>query len=344
MPGVYVNDYNQGVVAGGIGMRGFNTEGDIMHVKLLVGGIPTNVNVFTSPPGRYSTLKLLGGAFGTGDAQGTTAFSTGRLSHVLFASIRTSRGYRDNSDLDRHTLSGNWVYAPSNEAWSVGLVARTCEFETQAPGYLTRQEAEDTPRASPAFSDSDGGEQRTRHVSPHLDRQFSTVAVSLKGYRQTLLSQRFVRFTEASAQQERLEDESQTGGLATITWRSVRLASRAGLVSAGADIQTQGNIARRFRTVRRAREAVLRDWDFDFTWTEAQGNYFLTTANADGRFGRRALTNVDVVVAVHRRLSLGLHVKNAFDRYHEYVWLDGLTTLHSPGERRAAYVTTTVEF
>lgn len=39
-----MNDYNQGVVAGGIGMRGFNTKGDTMHVKLLVDGIPTNVN------------------------------------------------------------------------------------------------------------------------------------------------------------------------------------------------------------------------------------------------------------------------------------------------------------
>jgi len=44
VPGVDVNDYNQGVVAGGIGMRGFNTEGDIQAVKLLIDGILTNVN------------------------------------------------------------------------------------------------------------------------------------------------------------------------------------------------------------------------------------------------------------------------------------------------------------
>lgn len=249
MPGVYVNDYNQGVVAGGIGMRGFNTEGDTMHVKLLVDGIPTNVNsgvgdmnaifplnidrievvkgtndpryglfniagnvqVFTGAPGRYSKVKLLGGAFGTGDLQGTTAFSTGRVSHVYFAGVRTSAGYRDNSELDRYTVSGKWVYTPASETWSVGLIARAYDFDTQAPGYLTRQQADDTPRFSPAFSASDGGEQQTRHVSLHLDRQFSTVAVSLKGYTQSFLTQRFVRFTAAGAQQERFEDELQTG-------------------------------------------------------------------------------------------------------------------------------------
>ena len=112
---MYVNDYNQGVVAGGIGMRGFNTEGDIMHVKLLVDGIPANANsgvadlnavfplnidrmelvkgtndpryglfniagnlqVFTSQPGRYTKVKVAGGAYGTGDVQAATAFQTG---------------------------------------------------------------------------------------------------------------------------------------------------------------------------------------------------------------------------------------------------------------------------
>lgn len=589
MPGVYVNDYNQGVVAGGIGMRGFNTEGDTMHVKLLVDGIPFNVNsgvgdlnaifplnidrmevvkgtndpryglfniagnvnVFTGAPGRYSKVKLLGGAFGTGDLQGTTAFSTGRLSHVYFGGVRTSTGYRDNSDLDRYTLSGKWVYTPASERWSAMLIARTYDFDTQAPGYLTRQQAEDTPRFSPAFSATDGGTQRTHHVSAHLDRQFQTVALSLKAYRQQFLSQRFVRFTAAGAQQERREDEAQAGALATVTWRPTRLSGMDGLVSAGADVQSQDNEAQRFQTLERRRQAVLRQWDFDFTnggayvmgdvrpvrwlrvsggvrgdrvggdfanglngqtlpiidygtiwqpkigvlatlreginlygnvgrsfqvgvgvsafgtqplshskndgweggvrlaptpwlaarigvwgqdasdelrlkfdnsgdsenvgkterrgwnveltarphplvyawgtytrqkatlvepgatqpqlkgkelnhtprytakwgvdvtpsprvtaalWTEAQGDYFLTTANAEGRFGRRMLTNVDVFVAAHRTLSLGVHLKNAFNGYHEYAWFDGVQTLHSPGERRALYVTSTFEF
>jgi iron complex outermembrane receptor protein len=39
-----------------------------------------------------------------------------------------------------------------------------------------------------------------------------------------------------------------------------------------------------------------------------------------------------------------VHLRNAFDGYHEYVWFDGATTLHSPGEGRALSVTTTWGF
>jgi iron complex outermembrane recepter protein len=589
VPGVYVNDYNQGVVAGGIGMRGFNTEGDIMHVKLLVDGIPTNVNsgvgdlnaifpfdidrielvkgtndprygllniagnvqVFTSPPGRYSKLKVLGGAFGTGDVQGSTAFATGRVSHVYFGGYRTSRGYRDNSDLDRYAFSGKWFYAPASDGWRVGLVARSYDFDTQAPGYLTLTQSQQQPRSSPAFSATDGGEQHTRHVGLHADRQVGTLAMSAKAYWQTFKSQRFVRFTAAAAQQERLENEQQTGALVTATWRPAALATRDAAISVGADIQAQDNVAQRYATVARARGATLRDQAFDFSnggayvmadarpisrlrvnaglradriggdfqnvlsgaqlpiikygtiwqpklgalvavvegvnlygnygrsfqvgvgsgaygltpldpsrndgweagvratpsqrltvrlgvwgqdasdelrlkfdnsgdsenvgktrrrgwnveltarphpttyawvtytrqratlvepgatrpdlkgkslnhlppytakwgldvtptrlvtasfWTEAQGDYYLTTLNNGGRFGNRLLSNLDVFVKPHARLSLGAHVKNMFNGYHEYAWFDGAQTLHSPGERRALYLTTTVEF
>lgn len=79
-------------------------------------------------------------------------------------------------------------------------------------------------------------------------------------------------------------------------------------------------------------------------WTEAQGDYYLTTANAEGKFADKVLSNLDVFVKVHRALSLGAHVKNLFNGYHEYAWYDGTTTLHSPGERRAFYLTSTVAF
>jgi iron complex outermembrane recepter protein len=78
-------------------------------------------------------------------------------------------------------------------------------------------------------------------------------------------------------------------------------------------------------------------------WTEVQGDYHLTTANAEGRFGARRLVNLDGFLKVHRVLTLGAHLKNLTGASHEYVWFDGSQTLHSPGERRAFSVTTTVE-
>lgn len=89
--------------------------------------------------------------------------------------------------------------------------------------------------------------------------------MSVKAYRQSFESQRFVRFTAAGAQQERLEDETQTGALLTATWRPVALARHQTVISGGADYQAQDNIAKRFRTVDQVRGAVLRDQDFSFS-------------------------------------------------------------------------------
>jgi iron complex outermembrane receptor protein len=79
-------------------------------------------------------------------------------------------------------------------------------------------------------------------------------------------------------------------------------------------------------------------------WTDIQTDYFLTTANAEGKFGDHRLVHVDGLLRVHRSMTLGLHAKNIFNGYHEYAWFDGVTTLHSPGEARAFYATSTWEF
>jgi iron complex outermembrane receptor protein len=577
-------------VSGGVAMCGFNTEGDIMHTKLLIDGIPSNVNsgvglldtifpfeidrvdlvkgtndprygllniagnvhVFTSAPGRYSKAKVMGGAYGTADTQAAAALNTGRLSHVYFGGYRRSEGYRDNSNYDRYAFSGKWSYAPASEQWRVGAIARVYDFDTQAPGYLTAEEMTADPRQSPAFSATDGGVQRTRHASLHVDRAFTpAVSFSAKAYYQTYDQQRWVRFTAGSAQQERLEDEAQSGAMLTMTWRPARWRSRATVLSWGLDFQTQDNLAQRYRTVDRERQAVLRHHVFDFsnggayvmadthltrwlrvtggvrgdrmggtftdelsganlpvidygtiwqpkggflatvregvniygnigrsfqvgvgaaaygrqplgyskndgweigvraapvgwlavrlglwgqdasdelrlkfdnsgdsenvgktrrrgwnveltakphvstylwgtfthqkatlvepgaaqpelkghelnhtphftakagvdvtvsprvllsTWLEAQGDYYLTTSNTMDRYGDRRLVNLDAYVTVHRTVTLGAHVKNLFDGFHEYAWFDGATVLHSPGERRAFYLTSTLEF
>lgn len=56
------------------------------------------------------------------------------------------------------------------------------------------------------------------------------------------------------------------------------------------------------------------------------------------------MVNLDEFVKVHRAMSLGVHGKNLLNAFHEYAWFDGVDVLHSPGERRAVYVTSTIEF
>ena len=68
-------------------------------------------------------------------------------------------------------------------------------------------------------------------------------------------------------------------------------------------------------------------------WVYGQDAYHLTNDNATGRFGGYVLVNADLRYR-WGRVTLGLHAKNLFDRYHEYVWHDGAQTLHSPGDGR----------
>ena len=65
-----------------------------------------------------------------------------------------------------------------------------------------------------------------------------------------------------------------------------------------------------------------------------QSAYFLTSANAEGRWGELAVLDVSADWRIDDRVELGLMVRNLTDDYHEYVWWDGLQTLHSPADGR----------
>jgi iron complex outermembrane receptor protein len=146
---------------------------------------------------------------------------------------------------------------------NVGVIARSHRLDTGAPGYLTESQSRSTPRFSPGFSAADGGTVATDHGSLHLDvRQSSTFDWSLRAYAQQFDRTRYVRFTAAGAQQERVEDERQEGAIATATWRPAALASRSVVVTGGLDVQLQDNVQLRYRTANRVREATLRDYEF----------------------------------------------------------------------------------
>lgn len=302
VPGIYRAEFNQGIVSGDIGLRGFNAESEIASTKLLIDGIPSNLNsgvsemnaIFpleiarmdvvrgTNDPrfglfnlagnvsvetaqggGTYVTSRLQGGSFGTQEAQVLGNVAIGGFSQTIFAGARRSDGYRANSASDKWTVSGKWFYTSDSARVRVGLIARTHRLDTDAPGYLTQAQSRTTPRFSPVFSNSDGGTVDSDHGSLHLDvRQTSTLSWSLKAYNQRFDRVRYVRFTAAGAQQERIEDERQIGAIGTLTWRPAMLAASNVVVTGGLDVQQQTNEQFRFRTLERARQATLRDQDF----------------------------------------------------------------------------------
>ena len=119
LPGVSLTDFNQGTTSGRFSIRGFNGEGEINAVKLLIDGIPANANdggmpfidavmpldiaavelvrgtadpryglhaiagsadIATRIGGDYLDVRGLGGAFGTAEGQLAAGVETGRLS------------------------------------------------------------------------------------------------------------------------------------------------------------------------------------------------------------------------------------------------------------------------
>ena len=329
VPGVYRAEFNQGIVAGDIGVRGFNTESDIASTKLLIDGIPSNLNsgvsemnalfpleiarmtvvrgtndpryglfnlagnvsVETQQGGSYLTSRVQTGSFGTREGQLLAAQTYKGFSQTLFGGLRRSDGYRDNAALDKWSASGKWFYTSPGERVRVGAIARMHRLDTDAPGYLTRAESRSTPRFSPAFSSSDGGTVASDHGSVHVDvRQTATLDWSLKGYSQRFDRVRFVRFTAAGLQQERVEDERQTGLIAQLTWRPASLTSYAVVASAGADVQQQENVQQRFRSVSRVRQVALRDYAFSL---DNQGGFAQLAASPIDRLQLTAGVRVD---------------------------------------------------
>ncbi len=358
VPGVYQANFNQGIISGEVAVRGFNTEADVGSVKLLVDGIPTNLNsglgefntlfpleidrieivrgtndprfglfnlagnvsVTTrgAEPGRagsYAAARALGGSFATREAQGVVGRDValgrggraGTLSQTWFGGYRESGGYRANAALDKRAGSGKVFYTTPGGRVTAGAIVRVQALDTDAPGYLSLAESRAAPRASPAFSDADGGTVDTRQFSVHLDaRPTSTLAVSARLYRQRFDRVRWVRFSGAGAQQERVEDERQGGAIAQVTWRPAALTAvgvvRDLALSAGADYQDQDNVQQRFRAAGRVREGTLRDYAFTF---RNAGGYARADATVGGRLKLDAGLRLDRVGGSFRNVASG---------------------------------------
>ncbi|OJH37820.1 TonB-dependent receptor [Cystobacter ferrugineus] len=302
-PAVYVDTYNQGIVGSELGIRGFSTQGETAHTRLLIDGIPSNlhigvselksvfpmeiermevvkgtndpryglnnvagnVNVHTRRSGNERKVRLLGGSFVTLEPQVMAGFDDGRLAQTYFAAYRHANGYRANSDTNRLAASGKW-FLELDERWRVGLVLRGMNLAAQAPGYLTLDESRLDPTASVDYATSDGGTQRNLHASLHVDHDFSSsLSWSLKAYGQGFRRTRWVRQSSESSQQERIENEKQYGAISVLTLRTDELGLQGFSAEWGVDYQFQDNLHQRYRTRERERTGgPVRHHDFGF--------------------------------------------------------------------------------
>ncbi|WP_437876463.1 TonB-dependent receptor [Sorangium sp. So ce513] len=314
VPAVYVESFNQGIISADVGLRGFNTQGDVAHTKLLIDGIPSNhhvgvpdmkavfpleierievvkgtndpryglnnvagnIHVVTRKTGNERIARLLAGSFWTVEPQVLVASEDGALSQTYFAGYRGSDGYRDHARSDRVAGSARWFYEPSREL-RVGLILRGMLLDADAPGYLSAEDARARPTASPAHSSSDGGRQATLHASVHVDHELTEgLSWQLKGYGQAFLRDRWVRLDADAAQHLRAEDDRQYGAISVLTYRAREPRALDLTVEWGVDYQLQDNRYQRIPTVDRARQgAAFRDEDFDL---HTVGSYLQASA------------------------------------------------------------------
>lgn len=300
MPGVLVTNFNQGTTSGKFSFRGFNGEGEINAVKLLIDGVPSNSNdgnmpfidaVFpldiagievvrgTSDPrqglhaiagsadirtrtgGTYADARASAGSFGTYEGQLAAGLERGAFSQNYAAGYRQSDGYRAHGDLDRVSLAGKWTYTPSADL-RIGASARYYRGNAQEPGYLAQATADADPRATNAYNATDGDRRTLQQYSLHLDGQSGTrFGYSATAYVNRMDDDRYVRFSEGAAQQRRVAHETQYGVMAALHWHGA-LATMPLMLETGGDMQWQDNRSLRYLTADRTITSQTRNQAF----------------------------------------------------------------------------------
>lgn len=240
-PGVQLTEYRMGTTTGKFSFRGFNGEGEVNAVKLLIDGIPSNsndgnmpyldmimpldieaieivrgtndpryglhniagnANVVTKIGGNYTTARASYGSFNTRELQAGVGIEKNGFSQNYFAAVQEYHGYRDHSDSRKGTVAGKWFYDSEDGQFRTGLIARHYEQDAQEAGYLTYAQSRAHPRDSQPHNSTDGGERELNQLSLHFDWKLNEQWFwSNKAYLNTMNDQRWVRFSIRNASQ-----------------------------------------------------------------------------------------------------------------------------------------------
>jgi iron complex outermembrane recepter protein len=304
LPGVLLTEFNQGATSGKLSFRGFNGEGEVNAIKLLIDGVPSNsndgnmpyidmifpleieavevvrgttdpryglhniagdVSFVTRSGGDYLDGKLSAGSFGKIEGQAAIGIESDRFRQNYAAGYRTADGYRDHAAYDRWGVSGKWAF-DLTDAMIIGASARHYESEAEEPGYLTQAVAYSTPTATNAYNETDRDTRTMNQFSLSLDAQLSdTTKLRSLAWINQLDDDRFVKFSAAASQQNRFTQEDHYGALAALSWDPEVSTLHRLSFEFGASIEAQDNISKRFLTVGRVPTSQTRDQKFDLS-------------------------------------------------------------------------------
>ncbi len=304
MPGVQITQFNQGTTTGKFSFRGFNGEGNINGVKLLIDGIPSNTNdgnmpfidaifpldissievvrgtndpryglhaiagnatINTTQGGNYLKARTSYGSFDTYDIQAGAGYEMNGFSQNYTIDYRSTNGYRDHSHSEKNSFSGKWFYTPEDKKYKVGLIARWSDADAEEPGYLTFAQSRANPTQSMPHNQTDGGKRQIGQLSGHFDVNLrDDLFWSTKSYVNTFDDNRFVKFSANVSQQNRINEEIQYGAMSTLTYHPTVAWLKDFSVETGVDVQYQDNKSYRYNTVNRVVTTQTRNQEFGF--------------------------------------------------------------------------------
>lgn len=306
-PGVMLTPFRQGNESGRLSFRGFNGEGEVNAVKLLIDGIPANdnaggmpligailplelqrievvrgtndpryglhniagnANIVTRAGGNDGEARLSYGSFDTRQLQLVKGVEAGNWSQNYVFGYQDSGGYRDHAQGSNLVLAGKWFYTSDDGHLRLGLSARHAQAKAQEPGYLTAADAHSNPTASYRYAQSDGGNRQLSQLGLYLDAELNAqLSLSTRVYLNRIQDQRWLRFSTAESQQERVNGETHIGFLSTLSYRP-RLALLDGfksvVIEGGASAEHQRDHSPRYSTVDKVRVRTTRDHHFTF--------------------------------------------------------------------------------
>lgn len=235
MPGVQLTETRMGTESGKATLRAFNGEGYINGIKVLIDGVPSNVNsgnqrfidmifpldieyievvrgtndprhglhniggninIGTRQGGNYADGRLSYGSYNTREAQLALGRESDGLAQNYFLAKQDSDGHRDHARSGKYSLGGKWFYTTSDNRLRLGLTARLYEHTAEEPGYLTAAELAASRRQSPSRNANDGGDRDMQQISADLDWQIRPdLMLSNKLYHNRYVEDRRITFT-----------------------------------------------------------------------------------------------------------------------------------------------------
>lgn len=301
-PGVTLTQFRQGNESGKLSFRGFNGEGEVNAVKLLIDGMPANDNaggmpfldmlfpleisnievvrgtndpryglhniagnatINTRTGGNYDEARLSYGSFNTRQAQFVKGVEGGNWTQNYSAGYLRSAGYRQNAAFQKISVAGKWGYTTDDGGTRLVASARHTQGDGDEAGYLEEADAHRAPSSSYPYARSTGGNRDMSQLGLALDTTLSaTLSLSAKAWANAVRDQRWLRYSQRTSQQERIIDETHVGVLASLSYRPQWLRTMS--LEAGVNAEHQNDRSPRYSTEGKVRTATTRDQHFDF--------------------------------------------------------------------------------